>query len=344
MLNGRRMIVVTGGTGLVGSHLLYQLTSLGYPVRAIKRAASNVMGVKKIFHFYSDAADALFQKIEWIDADVLDPVSLEEAFEGAEKVYHAAAFVSFLPSLKRKVFESNIYGTANVVNACLQQKVKKLCHVSSVAALGNAVDGSPVTEDLIWSPGKHRSYYSISKFHSEMEIWRGIEEGLNAVMVNPSIILGPGNWEKSSAALFSEIYKGLRFYPTGSNGYVDVKDVVKIMIQLMESDISAERFILNSENCSYEHVFTLIANNLHKPEPNIEAKRWMGELGWRMEWLRSRITQKNPQITRETVASGFSHCHYSSDKIKKVLGTNFISLESSIQETAALFLRDYKQK
>ncbi len=183
------MIVVTGGTGLVGSHLLYELTSRGFQVKALKRESSNINQTLRIFEYYSENAPALFAKIEWVNGDILDRISLDENINEGDEVYHTAAFVSFVPSLKRKVFNNNIIGTENIVNVCLSKKARKLIHVSSVAALGSSIDKLPVTEDLIWSPSKKHSNYSISKFHSEMEVWRGIEEGLNAVILNPSIIL-----------------------------------------------------------------------------------------------------------------------------------------------------------
>jgi dihydroflavonol-4-reductase len=333
------MIVVTGGTGLVGSHLLFELTSKGNNVKALKRHSSRTENVLKTFRYYSEKAEELFSMIDWVEGDILDFVSLEEAFERATKVYHTAAFVSFVPAKKKKILNNNIQGTANVVNACISKNVGKLCHVSSVAALGHAMNGLLSNEELIWSPSKHRSYYSVSKFHSEMEVWRGIEEGLNAIIVNPSFILGPGNWDGGSSTLFKTIYSGIRFYPPGITGFVDVRDVAKAMVQLMDSNISGERFILNSEDWKFENIFTQIANAFNKPIPNIEVKRWMGALAWRAEWLRCLLTRKDPQITRETVNSGFSKSGFSSEKIKQRLGFQFIPIEQSISETAKILLK-----
>jgi nucleoside-diphosphate-sugar epimerase len=334
------MIVVTGATGLVGSHLLFELVLKGVKVRALYRNTNTLPNVKRTFSYYSKNPDTLIQNIEWIEGDILDLVSLEKAIQGASQVYHTAAIVSFAPSQKRKMLENNIYGTANVVNACLSAKVEKLCHVSSVAAIGHPEDTLLATEDLIWSPAKHRSYYSISKFHSEMEVWRGIEEGLKAVIVNPSIILGPGNWDKGSPAIFSTINNGLKFFTPGSTGYVDVRDVAKIMVQLMQSDISGQRFILNAEDKSYKDVFELVAQSLGKKAPSIGVRRWMAEIAWRANWLATIITRKEPKITREIVASGFNHSSFSSAKIKKELGYGFISIEQSIQDTCRIFLQN----
>jgi len=336
------MILVTGGTGLLGSHLLYGLVSEGNSVRAIKRKGSDLKNVLKTFSYYSDSASDLFKKVDWVEGDILDRGSLEDAFEGITKVYHTAAMVSFISSQKRKILENNINGTANVVNVCLAKNIQKLCHVSSVAALGHSAEDIPVNEDMIWSPSKQLSYYSVSKFHSEMEVWRGIEEGLNAIIVNPSIIIGPGNWEKSTSAIFKAIYRGLKFYPPGHSGFVDVRDVAKFMVLLMESNISNERYILNSENCSFKEVFENIALHLGKSLPSIELRPWLGELAWRAEMLRSLIFRKASKISKETISAGFNNVSFSNEKIKKALEINFIPVKESIKNTAGLFLNDLK--
>ena len=216
--------------------------------------------------------------------------------------------------------------------------------MSSVAAIGHSAEGIISDESMIWTPSKSHSAYSISKFHSEMEVWRGIEEGLQAVIVNPSVIIGPGNWDKSSTALFSSIYKGLKFYPSGSTGFVDVRDVAKAMLMLMESDISGERFILNASEMKYKDVFQIIASSLNKSAPNIAVKRSLAEIGWRTEWLKSFILRTNPQITRETVASGFNNSAFSNKKIVEKLDFKFIPVEQSIRDTGALLLKNLEYK
>lgn len=337
------MIVVTGGTGLIGSHLLYQLALEGKKVKALKRNGSNIELVRKVFSYYAENANELFSRIEWANGDVLDRLSLDEAFAGAEHVYHTAALVSFSPALKKQLLSVNIEGTANVVDACMQAGVKKLCYVSSVAAIGNAPDGGLCTEDLIWQPSKNRSWYAISKFHAEMEVWRGIEEGLNAVIVNPSIVLGPGNWGQSSTAMFSSVYKGLKFYTPGSTGYVDVRDVCRAMQLLTESNICNQRFILNEGNYSFFDIFSQIALALGKKPPTIKAQPWMGALAWRAEWLRSKITGKQPQITKSSVTSGFKHSQYSNQKSLGITGMQYLPIQKSIVDFSTMFLADLKK-
>ena len=347
------MILVTGGTGLVGSHLLYHLAAAGEKVRAVHRAGTGLDGVKEVFGYYPSgdvnvtsqqpgpAANhqspaELFSRVEWVEADMLDPWSLSDAMEGISKVYHCAAIVSFDPSERKQVIRDNIGSTATIVDLCLGHKVKKLCHVSSVSALGSRYDGEPVTESDLWRPSKRRNAYSISKFHSEMEVWRGIEEGLNAVIVNPSVILGPGNWKRGSAAFFTRMQKGMKYYTRGMTGFVDVRDVCRCMIELMESDISSERYIINGEDLYYRDLFNMIADALGKPRPDTHASTFLVEAGWRLEWLRSRLTFSKPLLTRETARSGRNVSRYSNEKIRKALGIEFTPIRRTVSWTAAM--------
>ena len=336
------MILVTGGSGLLGSHLLYSLTKDNIPVRAIRRPSSDLDEVRNVFGYYDREGDRLFSKIEWVEADILIPESLDEVMQGVTQVYHAAAIVSFDPRQKARLITANLEGTANIVNACLDHGVEKLLHVSSTAALGANPAGGPVTEDMMWTPDKMNSGYSISKFKSEMEVWRGIEEGLNAVIVNPSIIVGPGFWERSSSRMFSTIYRGLRYYMNGVTGYVWVMDVVTCMRSLMASEVSGERFIISSENLSYKNVFTMIAHALHVSAPSVEARPFMAALAWRMDAFRSLFG--SPRIiTRETVNAGNSKSRFSNQKIREYLDCNFRDIKDVVDVVGELFLERRKK-
>ena len=266
------MILVTGGTGLVGSHLLYQICQSETKVRAIKREWSNTNFVRQVFSYYTEKADLFFEKIEWVNADLLNIPELDLAFQGVTKVYHSAAWISFNPKHKNKMMQTNIEGTANVVNLCLTHHIQKLCHVSSVASLDVPRDGGSIDENTPWTNSPENSYYALSKYHSEMEVWRGIEEGLNAVIICPAIILGPGKWEKGSSMLFKQVWKGLSFYTSGTNGFVDVRDVVNVMIQLMKGKIKSERFILCSESISFKKTFDYIAEALGKEKTPYKSR------------------------------------------------------------------------
>lgn len=329
------MILVTGGTGLVGSHLLFDLAKKGENIRALKRENSSLQDVRDCFAYYSDKADELFDKIEWVNGDMLDTDSLDDALEGITKVYHSAALVSFKKADKNLMKNINVEGTRNIVDACLDHKIEKLCFVSSVAALGTPEEKEDiVSETTPWSPEDKRSGYSISKFNSELEVWRGIEEGLDAVIVNPSIILGPGQWHKGSSLLFTTVAKGMKYFTRGITGYVDVRDVSKAMVQLMDSDIKNERFLLNADNCSYEFIFKSIAKALNLPEPQKYASPLLTGIGWRLAYLKKIFLFQEPGFTRATARSSHNRTYYSNQKIKDTLNFEFITVEDSIKDAA----------
>jgi dihydroflavonol-4-reductase len=333
------MILVTGGTGLVGSHLLLELVRSSGKIRALKRKSSDTGRVRKIFSFYTDDADKLFEKIEWMDGDLLDAGSLEDAVEGIDEIYHAAAMVSFSPGDHNTMLRVNIAGTANLVNLALERRVGKFCFVSSVSTLGRNDTDGVVDEETYWKTSRKNSYYSISKYGAEREVWRGMEEGLNAVIVNPSVILGPGFWDGNSS-LFRLVWDGLKFYTNGINGYVDVNDVTKIMVRLMNDNIFGQRFILSSENITYRRFFTLVSKHLGKPAPTIKVSPWMSHLAWRAEAFRSMIMGRKPDITREIATTAVQKYNFSNEKIKKTIDFRFMPVEDSIRDICGIFLKE----
>lgn len=333
------MIFVTGGTGLVGSHLLYKLVEKGSSPIALKRSSSDINKTLNTFSYYSDDAVNMFEKIQWVEGDLLDYRLLEEQTIGIDQVYHCGAAVSFQSGDKYILKDINVEGTANIVNACLENKVSKLVHVSSIGTFGRADADGVVTEETHWN-NKKTSVYSTSKYHAEMEVWRGIAEGLNAVIVNPSIIIGPGNWNTGSSKLFTTMCNGLKFYTSGTNGFVDVIDVAEIMIRLMESDISDQRFILNSENISYKELFFTMAKELGVPPPKYQANSLMSEIAWRLLAIKSLFTGKKSTITRETAETANQLYNYSNNKIREALNYNFMPIHDSIVRTAKIFTEE----
>ncbi len=333
------MILVTGGTGLLGSHLLLELTKRHEKVRALHRPSSNLSYVLDTFRLYLDKPEEQYGKIEWLSGDITEYDSLLKALDGVVHVYHAAASISFLPGNRADLMFNNVEGTANVVNACLEGNIAKLCYVSSTAALGNAPPGEEISEDMPWILQKKRTLYSASKFRSELEVWRGIAEGLHAVIVNPSIIIGPGDWKRSSSYLFSAVWNGLRFYTKGVTGYVDVRDVVRAMIDLTESELEGERFTLSSENLSYKEVLTMIAGNLGRKPPRLYASPFLVSLAWRSDWLVHALSGKPRKITREAARSSSRKARFSNQKIRQATGMEFIPMVQSIRDTARIFLQ-----
>lgn len=325
------MILVTGGTGLVGAHLLLHLTEFEEKVSAIYRNASKIELTKKLF---SEAnKSSFFDKIVWIEADILDIPSLEKAFVGVDFVYHCAALITFDPNDEDKLRKTNIEGTANIVNLCVDFKVKKLCHVSSIAALGDLKEhDKEITEETEWNPEVFHSDYAISKHGAEMEVWRGYQEGLDVVIVNPGVIFGSMIWKDGSGAFFTKIKKGFQFYTKGSTGYIGVNDVVKTMVLLMKSDISGERFALVSENISFDKIIFTIADKLKVKKPSFEAKPWMTSFAWRIDAVLSFIFRKKRKISKFSANSLHAQETISNSKIKNALNYNFQSIDNVLDE------------
>jgi nucleoside-diphosphate-sugar epimerase len=334
------MILVTGGTGLIGSHLLYFLSLKHDSIRAIYRTKKKIESVKHVFSYYSSDVEEQFSKIEWIQATLNDIPRLTEAFANITNVYHCAALVSFDPNVYIKLRRINIQGTANIVNLCVTNRITKLCYVSSVAAVGKSESNGEVDEDTPWDPEENHSVYAITKYGAEMEVWRGTQEGVDAIIVNPGIVIGPGFWRSSSGSFFSLINRGLKYYTQGVTGYVDVQDVVKCMILAMESSIINERYILISENLSFKSFTLKMAEQLGVPPPKKEAKNWLLQVGWRLDWLRCKIKRKRRKLTKNTAKSITRKIYFRNEKVRDHLNFEFISIDESIKQTSSLFLKD----
>lgn len=329
------MILVTGGTGLVGAHLLAHLVKTEKRIKAIYRTPDKLEAVKEVFSFYFDDATTFFDKIEWFKADVTDVPSLELVFPEVTHLYHVAALISFDPKDFDTLRKVNIEGTANIVNLSIAYGVKKLCFVSSVAAVGENEDPTiPITEETDWNAEADNNVYAISKYGSEMEVWRGSQEGLDVVIVNPAIILGAGFWRSGSGSLFRKIKKGLKYYTKGILSYVDVKDVVSVMMQLMNSDIKGERFILVAENWTLEKFTQVTAKALNVKPPKKEASSFLLGIAWRMDKLKQLFTGKSRKLTKQTAQSIQSQSFFDSSKIQNTLNFTFTPVEESIERVS----------
>lgn len=335
------MILVTGGTGMVGSHLLYFLLKDGQTVRAIRRKSSDLKAVKEVFSFYSETPEnreGLFNKIEWVDADITEIPSLSEAFEGITQVYHAAALISFRSKEYFKLKKANIEGTANVVNLCLTNNVQKLIYVSSIATLGEEDNGNLISEKTEWNPDNENSVYSITKYGAEMEVWRAIQEGLNAVIVKPGVIIGSGHWTHGSGMIFNSVARGIPFYTSGGIGIVDVKDVVKAMILLMQNPVINESFVLVGKSIYYRELISEIALNINKRPPNKKAPKWALMLFSKLDWILALLFNKSRKLPTSTVRSLYKVAFYDTSKIEKELNFSFTPYKETLARVAKNYL------
>jgi len=321
-----RHVLVTGAAGLLGSEVVKQLLDDGYHVTAI-------------YHF--TPLNLSHPNLAVKQCDILDVASLEDVMKNMTHVYHCAALVSFEPKEKYHLFKINIEGTENIVNACIFANVKKLIHVSSVSALGRMRNGETLTEDVQWTEETSNSIYAKSKYLGELEVWRGIGEGLQAAIVNPSIILGGNNWDDGSSALFKSAYNEFKWYTEGISGFVDVRDVAHAMLLLMNSEISGQRFILSAENLSYKKLFTMMANGFNKKPPPRKVTPLMAEIVWRLEAIKGMITGKKRLLTKETARTAQATVYYDHSKILKALPQFHFT---PIADTIELTCKSLKEK
>jgi dihydroflavonol-4-reductase len=338
----KKSILVTGGTGLVGSHLLYSLTSGGDQPRAIFRKTSNRDFVRKVFGYYYDNSEELYESIEWIEADLLDKDDILNAIKGCDQVYHCAAIVSFESSQKEEMIRNNISGTSNIVSSCLESGNVKLCHVSSTAALGADNGRILINENHVWVDSNHRSSYAVSKHLSEELVRSSMKQGLNAVIVNPSVIFGPGDWSKGSSSLFSKIDRGMPFYTSGVTGYVDVRDVVKSMIILMNGPVKGERFIISSENLSFHEVFNLISKTLGVYKPFIPIPKLMLYPAMALIHISGSVAGKKSAINPDILRAAHSKIYFDNNKIIKSTGMRFMPVKTSVEDVVKIYIKEIK--
>ena len=315
------MILVTGGSGLVGAELISQLLAEDESVKAI---------------YNSTPLTISHQNLISVKCNILDTSALEEVMQDVTHVYHCAGVVSFNKKNADELLKINIEGTANIVNAALDAGVKKMVHVSSVSALGRIRADQTITEAMVWTEETSNSLYGKSKYLGELEVWRGIGEGLEAVIVNPSIILGGSDWSKGSSEIFKSVYNEFPWYTEGVTGVVDVKDVARAMILLMNSEINKERFILNAENLSYKEIFTGIANCFGKKTPQKKVTPFLAAIVWRWEAIKSSFTGKDPLVTKETARTGLTKVYFDNSKFLKAMpGFQFTPINETIANTCA---------
>lgn len=323
-------VLVTGGTGFLGAYIIKALIEKGYTVRAIRRSNKLPAFIPK----------EIFDTVEWVEGDILDVVSLEDAMEGVDTVIHSAAIVSFSKKEQKQMHKVNVEGTANVVNIAMEKNIRRLVHISSVAALGRKVDGGHVNEEKKWEESKVNTHYAKSKYKGELEVWRGISEGLNAVILNPSTILGYGDWNSSSSGIFKRVFEEFRWFTPGVNGFVDVEDAAAGAVLLMESDISEERFIINGDNWPFQKIMNTMADSFRKKRPVRQTTTFLLAIAWRMEKLKSLFTGKRPLLTKESAKVAHSKTYFENTKFLTAFPKfAFTPLEQTIQKACEKYIR-----
>lgn len=325
----QRTVFITGGTGFIGAYIIKELVARGYKVKALRR--------NNYTPFFIDAE--VFSTVEWIEGDLFDVVALEEGMQQCDFVIHSAAVVSFHKKERDLMYRTNIIGTANVVNMCIEAGIKKLVHISSVAALGRTAHGDRVNEEKKWQTSDINTHYAISKYKGEMEVWRGMGEGLQTVILNPSTVIGYGDWNQSSCAIFKNVFNEFPWYTNGINGFVGVEDVARAAVALMESDISSQRFIVNTDNWSFRQLFETIAEGLHRKAPTKEATAFLGQIAWRLEKIKSLFTGRKPLLTKETARIAQSITYFENKKIIEAIpGFSFTPLRETIAKSCKNYL------
>jgi dihydroflavonol-4-reductase len=323
------MILVTGGTGFLGSYILRELVENGYEVRAIRR------GNKYPPHLSKEILD----KVQWAEGDVLDVVALQDAMEGINTVIHSAAIVSFVKKDRREMYRVNVEGTANVINMALEKNIARFIYISSVAALGRSANGGQVDEEKKWEENNINTHYAKSKHKAELEVWRGFSEGLNGVILNPSTILGYGDWNNGSCAIFKNVYQEFRWYTPGVNGFVDVEDVARAVVLFIKSDITEQRFILNGDNWPFKKLQDSIADGFGKKHPPGQATPFLLAIAWRLERIKAIFTGKKPLLTKESARVAQSKTYFQNDKIREALpGFSFTPLDQTIKKACENYL------
>lgn len=333
---------VTGGTGLVGAHLLYELTRRGIAVTALSRSARAADAVRHIFRYYADHPDPLLARIQWVQGDLQDASTLAAALQGAEGVFHCAALVSFNPADRQAIYQTNVEGTAQLVAQCRRAGIRKLVLVSSTAAIGKPEHG--LADENTPYAASDAPDYARSKYEAEQVVWQAMAEGgLPALIVNPAVVLGPGDWQRSSAAIIWRVWRGFPFYTLGGTGFVDARDVARCMAALMESPIVGERFILCGENLVFRDVFFQIADALGVRRPPLRAYPWMGAAALELSRVWSLLSGRPPLITPTVARAAHRRYFFSNEKIRQAIGHAFIPMEQSIRDACRYFLQDMKQ-
>ena len=322
--------MVTGASGLVGSHLVRHLVERGYTrVSALVRKGSDLRLLKPVL-----------PQIELVYGDLLDVPDLEDALRGREWVFHCAAMISHHPKLRQQMERVNVEGTANVVNIALDYGVARFVHVSSTAALGRRKNLRSINERTEWEPSSWNSHYAKAKYRAELEVWRGVAEGLPALIANPSVVIGPGHWDRGAQKWFTNARRGMKFYPPGANGFVGANDLARFLLLLAQDERSGERYVVSAENRAYRDIFNEISDALNVARPSLAVTPIIKSAAWRWEWFKSTLTAGLPLVTRETANNSMRKFWYENTRSVEEFNFAYTPINDVIRETAQAFLTE----
>lgn len=327
-------ILVTGASGLVGSYVVRTLVANGYEnVRIICRKTSDLSLIHEVK-----------EKISIFETDVTDVLGLEEAMIGITHVIHCAALVSFDSRDKRALAKTNIEGTANLINLSIENNVKKFIHIGSIGALGRNTNDGLIHEDVKFEDSPSNSFYAITKHLGELEVWRGKAEGLDVKVLVPGLILGSGFWKVGTNGFFNHVWRGSKFYPQGTTGFVDVRDIADFSIRMLDYEGDVEKFLMIGKNVSYKEFLDTIAHDIDKKAPSIPTKKWILAAAWRLDKLRSFLTGSRPMLTKETATTSSKLYLFDNSRSLAIEGFSYIPFEQTIKETAAQFIEASQQQ
>ena len=332
------MILVTGGTGFVGTYLLYELLKGNSSIKSTYRKEKNKELTEEFFKLKDLNHPKLFNKIIWVKMDLTEMSSLDELYSGINIIYHCAAFVSLAKRHKNLLMETNVEGTSNIINYAIKHKIKKILFISSIASIGAKDYDSIINEDHSWNHKINHTDYALSKYKSELEVWRGSQEGVPAVIVNPGFIIGSHFWNRSSSSIFKRIYNGLKFYPTGKISLVSVEDVVIASIKLMNSKIQNERFILVSENMNYKEFLDLISKNLGKSLTKYPLKKPLLYIIYFFDIILSFLRIKKRFMSKALISTFNNNQEFNGNKIKKFISFRYEKIDKKVKEICKDFI------
>ncbi|MDX2196173.1 MAG: NAD-dependent epimerase/dehydratase family protein [Cytophagales bacterium] len=313
------MILITGATGLIGSYIARLFVQKGEKVKLLLRPNTDTILINDFIEHSTIAY-----------GDILDTASLYQAMQEVQCVLHCAAIVSFGEVSEHDMYMTNVEGTKNIVNTCIEVGVHSLIYLSSVAALGRTSANEVIDETAKWEESGYNSAYARSKYLAELEVWRGIHEGLRAAMLNPTVVLGPGNWNRSSTKIFKNLYKGIMYYPTGSTNVVDVRDVAQAAWILYTHKVHSERYIIHAHTISYYDLFCKVAEVFGNDKPYLRISKYLMLSAYYVLKIFAPYFLKKRYINRETIIIASSHYSYDNTKFIKQFGMTYRTVDDSI--------------